>query len=70
MKEPTRLDVAMYVFWERRFEKAFLDVRLFNPCTQSNRWSPLTSIYRQKKRQQYEQRVREVAHATFIPRHV
>ena len=69
MKESARLDVVMYGFWESRFEKAFLDVRVFNPCTQSNRWSPLTSVYRQK-RQQYEQRVREVAHATFIPRHV
>lgn len=65
-----RLDVAMYGFWGGRFEKAFLDVRVFNPCAQSNRRSPLTSVYRrheQEKKRQYEQRVREVEHATFTP---
>ena len=65
-----RLDVAMYRFWGGRFEKAFLDVRVFNPCAQSNRRSPLTSVYRrheQEKKRQYEQRVREVEHATFTP---
>ena len=57
-------------FWGGRFEKAFVDVRVFNPCTQSNRRSPLASMYRrhkQEKRRQYEQRVREVEFATFIP---
>ena len=65
-----RLDVAMYGFWGGRFEKAFVDVRVFNPCAQSNRWSPLASVYRrheQEKRRHYEQRVREVEHATFTP---
>ena len=65
-----RLDVAMYAFWGGRFEKAFLDVRVFNPCTQSNHRSPLTSVYRrheQEKKRQYEQRVREVEHTTFTP---
>ena len=64
------LDIAMYGFWGGRFEKAFLDVRVFNPCAQSNRRSPLTSVYRrheQEKKRQYEQRVCEVEHATFTP---
>ena len=65
-----RLDVAVYGFWGGRFEKAFVDVRVFNPCAQSNHWSPLASVYRrheQEKRRQYEQRIREVEHATFTP---
>ena len=35
-EDGARLDVTMYGFWEGRFEKAFVDVRVFNPSTQSN----------------------------------
>lgn len=65
-----RLDIAVYGFWGGRFEKAFLDVRVFNPSAQSNRHGPLASVYRrheQEKRRQYEQRVQEVEHSTFTP---
>ena len=31
-----RLDISIYGFWGGRFEKAFLDVRVFNPSSQSN----------------------------------
>ena len=65
-----RLDVAMYGFWGGRFEKAFLDVRVFNPSAQSNRHGSLASVYRrheQEKKRQYEQRVRDVEHATLTP---
>ncbi len=41
-----RLDVAMYRFRGSRFEKAFLDVRVFNPSAQSNRHGSLASVYR------------------------
>ena len=40
-----RLDVAMYGFWGGRFEKAFLDVRVFNPSAKSNQTASITSIY-------------------------
>ena len=40
------LDVAMYDFWGGRFKKAFVDVRVFNPCAKSNHRSPLASVYR------------------------
>ena len=66
-EDGARLDVAMYGFWG---EKAFVDVRVFNPSAQSNRNGPLSSVYRkheQEKRRQYDQRVREVEHATFTP---
>ena len=39
-EDGARLDVAMYGFWGGRFEKAFVDIRVFNPCAQSNRRSP------------------------------
>ena len=63
------LDIAVYGFWGGRFEKAFLDVRVFNPSAQSNQ-RPLASVYRrheQEKKRQYQQRVHEVEHATFTP---
>ena len=69
-EDGARLDVAMYGFWGGKFEKAFVDVRVFNPSAQSNRHGPLSSVYRkheQEKRRHYDQRVREVEHATFTP---
>ena len=39
------LDVAMYGFWGGHFEKAFVDIRVFNPFAQSNRRSPISSVY-------------------------
>ena len=66
-----RLDVAMYGFQGGgRFEKAFIDVRVFNPFAQSNHLSPLIFVHRrheQVKRRHYEQRVREVEHTSFTP---
>ena len=62
-QDGARLDVAMYGFWGGRFEKAFIDVRIFNPSAQSNRHGPLSSVYRkheQEKRREYDQRVREI----------
>ena len=47
-----------------------VDVRVFNPSAQSNRHSPLSSVYRkheQEKKRHYDQRVREVERATFTP---
>ena len=71
-EDGARLDVAMYGFWGGRFKRAFVDVRVFNPSAQSNRQVPLSSVYRrheqEKRRQyQYDERVREVEHATFTP---
>ena len=66
----SRLDIAAHGFWESRFERAFFDVRVFNPCAQSNRQTSLLSTYRrheQEKKRQYDQRIREVEHSTFTP---
>ena len=65
-----RLDIAVHGFWGGRFEKAFLDVRVFNPCARSNQQVSLASVYRrheQEKKRQYKQRIREVEHSTFTP---
>lgn len=69
-QDGARLDVAMYGFWGGRFEKAFVDVRVFNPSAQSNRQSSLSATYRkheQEKRRHYDQRVRDVEHGSFTP---
>ena len=69
-EDGARLDVAMYGFWGSRLEKAFLDVRVFNPSAQSNQHGSLASVYRrheQEKKRQYEQQVQDVEHATFTP---
>ena len=63
------LDVAMYGFWEGRFEKAFLDVRVFNPSAQSNRHGTLAAVYGRhelEKKRQYEQRVRDVEPLMYL----
>ena len=65
-----RLDVAANGFWGSRFERAYLDVRVFNPFAPSNQQSSISACYRSHenmKKRSYEQRIREVEHATFTP---
>ena len=50
-EDGARLDVAMYGFWGGRFEKVFVDVRVFNPSAQSNRHGPFSSASTSKKRE-------------------
>jgi len=68
VEDRARLDVVANGFWGERFEKAFLDARVFNSSARSNRQTSLQAVYRrheQEKKRQYDQRVREVEHATF-----
>ena len=61
-----RLDIKASGFWGGRFQSSFFDVRIFNPYAPSNRSNP----YRQHegaKRRAYEERVREIEHASFSP---
>ena len=65
-----RLDIAAHGVWGSTFERTFFDVRVFNPHAPSNRHTNLQSVYRkheQIKKRAYEQRIREVEHATFSP---
>ena len=65
-----RLDIAMNGFWGGRFERTFVDVRVFNPYAPSNRNLTISTCYRNhenQKKRAYDQRIREVEHATFTP---
>ena len=64
-----RLDVAACGFWGGRHERAFFDVRVFNPHASSNN-QPLSTCYRKHenaKKRAYDQRIREIEHGTFTP---
>ena len=70
MLEGARLDVAMNSFWSGRYDRTFVDVRVFNPCAEFSKTSSLSSAYLKHesgKRRLYEQRVREVERASFVP---
>ena len=65
-----RLDVSVNGFWGGRFEKTFLDVRVFNPYTPSNQKYSIENCYKNQEREKkrlYEKRVLEVEHASFSP---
>ena len=68
-QEQARLDVAASGLWGGRFERTFIDVRVFNPCASSNRATSLASTYtrQEEKRRAYEQSVRDIEHASFVP---
>ena len=69
LDDGARLDIAANGFWGGRHERAFFDVRVFNPHAPSNR-QPLPACYRKhenQKKRVYEQRVREVERGSFTP---
>ena len=69
-QEGARLDIVANGVWGGTFERTYFDVRVFNPHAPSNRHSDLQSVYRkheQQKKRAYEQRIREIEHATFSP---
>ena len=69
-EENARLDVAASGFLGGRFERAFFDVRIFNPYAPSNQTPQIASSYRRhenEKRRVYERRVGEIEHASFAP---
>ena len=67
--DEARVDIAARGFWQR-CEKAFFDVRVFNPYASTHRRQTLNSCFnvneREKKRQ-YNQRIIEVEHGSFTP---
>ena len=68
--EGARLDVAVNGFWGGRYERTFIDVRVLNPHADSNKTSSISATYQKhenEKRRMYEQRVREVERASFVP---
>ena len=70
IQDGARLDIVASGFWGGRFERTYYDVRVFNPFAPSNQHSQPESVYcrhENLKRRLYEQRVREVEHASFTP---
>ena len=57
-------------FWGGRYDRTFVDVRVFNPHADSNKTTSLSSTYlkhESENHRMYEQRMREVERASFIP---
>ena len=68
-REDARLDISARSFWQRG-QRAFFDVRVFNPFAPSYRNQKLSNVFnaneREKKRH-YNQRVIDVEHGSFTP---
>ena len=68
--DEARLDVSAHGFWGSRHQKAFFDVRIFNPTAPSYRNTAVSSLYRRferDKQRMYEQRIRDVEMGSFTP---
>ena len=70
LEDGARVDVCAAGFWGSRHQKAYFDVKVFNPNAPSYRGSQLSSLYcrfEQDKYRKYEQRIRDVEMASFTP---
>ena len=68
--DEARLDITINGFWGGRFERTFLDVRVFNPYAPSNRNTTIEKCFRRhelEKKRAYSQCVREIKHTSFTP---
>ena len=69
-KDGAPLDVVAWDFWGLNRQRAFFDIRVFNPFSNSYLHSPLSRCYvtnEQEKRRAYNERVREIKRACFSP---
>ncbi len=60
VQDGARLDIACNGFWGGRFERTYLDVRVFNPHAKSNQHTNCYRKHELEKKRQYEQRVRDI----------
>ena len=68
--QEARLDISARGFWGDRFSRSLFDVRVFHPNAPSAIQAPLVSQYtkhERSKRREYEQRVRDIEGASFVP---
>ena len=68
-QDGARLDVAASGFWGCR-ERAFFDVRIFNPFARTNLNSSLSTCYRRHemdKKRVYQQRITDIELSSFSP---
>ena len=69
-EDGARLDVAAESFWASDRQRAFFNIRVFNPFAPSYRNAPLSQGCRRnelEKKRAYDQRVREIEHGSFSP---
>ena len=62
IQDGARLDIAADGFWGSRFERAYFDVKDFNPYAPSNQKTSLSACYRShenEKKRKYDQHIRE-----------
>ena len=67
--DEARLDLSVRGFWQRG-ERAFFDVRIFNPFAPTHINRDLDKVFRaneQEKKRNYGRRVVEVEHGSFTP---
>ena len=68
--EGSRLDIIANGFWDGRFERTFVNVRVFNPYAPSNKNATKEKCFRKhelEKKRTYAERVREIEHGSFTP---
>ena len=68
-EDEARLDVSARGFW-RQGNKAYVDVRIFNPLSKTSLSKPLKSSYKSnenEKKRVYNERVLQIEHGTFTP---
>ena len=68
-QDEARVDIAARDFWCNG-QKAFFDVKVFNPYAKSNQKFALASCFKHHekiKKRSYKQRVIEVEHGSFTP---
>ena len=66
-QDGARLHITANGFWKGRYERTSFDVRIFNPHAPTKRHPHCYRKHESGKKCQYEQRVREVEHASFTP---
>ena len=69
-EDGARPDIVAMGFWGDRKQKAFFDVKVFNPLARSYRDLTLTHCYEKcekMKKRQYGARIRDVEHGSFTP---
>ena len=69
-EDGARLDIVAQNLWGRNRQRAFFDVRVFNPYAPSYQSSTLAQCYWKnelEKKRAYEERVREIEHGSFLP---
>ena len=69
VEDGAHLDVVAEGFWDHR-QKAFFDVKVFNPLAPTYSSTSLSQCYRRAelgKRRMYEEHIREIEHGSFTP---